>query len=417
MQTALAAHIKDSALGKAADAILRTCVHCGFCNAACPTYQLLGDELDGPRGRIYLIKQLLEGKPAGAKTQLHLDRCLTCRACETTCPSGVRYGELLEIGRELVAHEAPRPLPERLWRALLHQVIPHAARFTPLLRMGQALRPLLPHNLKRRIPAYRKKPAWPSGTGVGASAPGRRAMLVLEGCVQPALAPNINAASARVLHRLGVDLKVAPGSGCCGALSHHLPAKTQAVAFMRRNIDTWWPHIEAGAQAIVTTASGCGVMVKDYGRLLQDDPQYAEKAAEVSRRAKDIGEVLATEDIARLRKEIVPRVGTRKIAFHTPCTLQHGQKLNGLVEEILRGLGFILTAVPDAHLCCGSAGAYALLQRQLSQELRTRKVAALRSGDPETIATANIGCLVHLQAGSEIPVRHWIELVDGALDG
>lgn len=418
MQTALADFVKNTAQGRTADAILRACVHCGFCNAACPTYQLLGDELDGPRGRIYLIKQVLEGRPATARTRLHLDRCLTCRACETICPSGVRYGELLDIGRELVERQTVRPFWDRLRRALLGRIIPHPARFTPLLRLGQALRLLLPATLKRRIPAYVKKTPWPSGAS---KTQPPRSMLLLDGCVQPSLAPNINAATARTLRRLGIHLQVAPASGCCGALSHHLPAPADATAFMRRNIDAWWPYVEAGAEAIVTTASGCGVMVKDYGRLLADDPQYAVKAMEIARRTKDIGEVLTAEETNRLRSRthgrIKPGATTRKIAFHAPCTLQHGQKLNGVVEPLLRQLGFMLTPVADAHLCCGAAGTYTLLQRKLSQELLARKLTALQAGGAECIVTANIGCLTHLQTRARIPVRHWMELVDATLDG
>jgi glycolate oxidase iron-sulfur subunit len=404
MQTSLAKFIKDTPEGREADAILRSCVHCGFCTATCPTYQLLGDELDSPRGRIYLIKQLLEGQPVTERTQLHLDRCLTCRACETTCPSGVRYGQLVDIGRGLMEERVRRPWHERLQRRTLRALLPHRARFTPLLRLGQAVRPLLPARLRRKIPLRQHAEAWPAAHHA-------RRMLVLDGCVQPGIAPNINAATARVLDRLGVSLLRPEGGGCCGAVSYHLAAHAEGLAYMRRNIDAWWPHIEAGAEAIVITASGCGVQVKEYGHLLRNDPVYAERAARVSALARDIGEVLAAEDLGTLKsRRTAPR-----IAFHSPCTLQHGQKLDGVIERVLRELGFALTPVPDAHLCCGSAGTYSLLQPELSQRLLHNKVTALQSGGPQLIATANIGCLTHIQSASALPVRHWIELVDEAL--
>lgn len=401
MQTALADFIRDTRAGREADAILRTCVHCGFCNATCPTYQLLGDELDGPRGRIYQIKQMLEGAEAGATTRLHLDRCLICRNCETTCPSGVRYGELLEIGRELVEHKAPRPGYQRLVRWLIRSIIPYPARFAPLLRLGQWLRPVMPPALRRTIPVRQHAGVWPAARHA-------RRMLVLDGCVQPAIAPDINAATARVLDRLGISLLRASGAGCCGAASHHTSG-TDASDFARRNIDAWWPHIEQGAEAIVMTASGCGVHVKDYGHLLRDDPAYAQKAARVASLTKDLGEIVTRENLAPLQSQV--RRG-RRIAFHAPCTLQHGQKLNGVVEKLLRDLGFVLTVVPESHLCCGSAGTYSILQPAISQQLLRRKLGNLESGTPELIATANIGCLTHLATGSSVPVRHWIELVD-----
>jgi glycolate oxidase iron-sulfur subunit len=398
MQTALADFIKDTTLGREAEKILRTCVHCGFCNATCPTFQLLGDELDGPRGRIYLIKQVLEGAAPTRRTLTHLDRCLTCRNCETTCPSGVRYGRLVDAGRELVEARVARPWHQRLARRLLLAVIPYRGRFTPLLRIGQGLRPLLPRALKNRIPPRQIAPPWPAGVHA-------RKMLLLEGCVQPAIAPGINVAAARVLDRAGITLIRAQGAGCCGAASHHTSDARGALEFARRNIDAWWPHIERGAEAIVMTASGCGVHVKEYGQLLRDDEAYAGKAARVSALTRDIGEILANENVAGLRRAV-----PRTVAFHSPCTLQHGQKLNGVVEKLLRDAGFTLTAVPDAHLCCGSAGTYSILQPALARELRDNKLRALESGSPQCIATANIGCLAHLQGASRVPVRHWIEL-------
>ncbi len=401
MQTSIADFIKDTPQGQEADAILRSCVHCGFCLATCPTYQLLGDELDSPRGRIYLIKQVLEGQQPSAKTQLHLDRCLTCRACETTCPSGVQYGRLLDIGRELVEKKVARPLTEQVKRWFIRTLIPYPARYTAVLRVGQMLRSFLPRTFQRRIPLNEKKQPWPIAQHA-------RTMLILEGCAQSAISPNINAAAAQILDKLGITLKRAASAGCCGALSHHLTVPEEALQFARQNINAWWPHIEAGAETIVMTASGCGVFVQEYGELLRDDPDYAEKAAHIAKITKDVSEVLSNEDISRLALKDVQQP---KIAFHSPCTLQHGQKLNGVTEKLLTQLGFTLTDVPDAHLCCGSAGSYSLLQQELSQRLLKQKLEALQSGAPAVIATANIGCLMHLQSQADVPVRHWIELL------
>jgi glycolate dehydrogenase iron-sulfur subunit len=400
MKTSLAAFIKDTDAGREADAILRACVHCGFCNATCPTYQLLGDELDGPRGRIYLIKQVLEGHTPTAATRLHLDRCLTCRNCETTCPSGVRYGRLVDIGRELVERQAPpRRWGDRKLRGLLRSTLLDSRRFSALLKFGRRVRPLLPGALRRAVPAPPAGPSWPTPRHP-------RCMLVLAGCVQPAIAPNINAAAARVLDRLGISLIEAAESGCCGAVSQHTSAPAEALDFARRNIDAWWPHIEVGAEAIVMTASGCGVHVKEYGYYLRNDPAYAAKAERIAASVRDIAEILRDQDLAKLS---VSR--SSRIAFHSPCSLQHGQQLGGVVEEILQRTGFTLTNVPDAHLCCGSAGTYSILHPRLARRLRNNKVAALTRDRPDVIATANVGCLTHLQAGSDIPVRHWIELL------
>lgn len=401
MQTTLIASLLNTPAGQEADSILRSCVHCGFCTATCPTYQLLGDELDGPRGRIYLIKQMLEGQPVSGETQLHLDRCLTCRACETTCPSGVRYGRLADIGRNIAEQQIDRPLPERVYRRLLRAVIPYASRFGTLLRIGQALRPILPVSLRSKIPTQRQAGDWPAPRHA-------RRMLVLAGCAQSSTTPRTNAAAARVLDRLGISLITAPAAGCCGALSHHLSAEHEARGFMRRNIDAWWPEIERGIEAIVMTASGCGVMVKDYGALLKDDPGYADKAAKVSMLTRDLSEVLAGADLSALRIS----GNQRRIAFHAPCTLQHGQKLTGTVEDLLNRLDFTLVEVQDSHLCCGSAGSYSLLQPELSQRLRDNKLDALQAQRPELIATANVGCQLHLAGASDVPVLHWVELLD-----
>ncbi len=406
MQTRLADFVRDTPHGEEADAILRSCVHCGFCNATCPTYQLLGDELDGPRGRIYLIKQMLEGQPAGAITRRHLDRCLTCRNCETTCPSGVQYGRLIDIGRDLLERLSPRPLPERLARAALRRTLSAPGVFRPLLQLGQSVRGVLPGALRTHIPPSMPSRVQPATTGEGRL---DRRMLVLQGCVQPALAPETNAAATRVLARLGIELVAAPGAGCCGAIDQHLAAAEAARAAMRRNIDAWWPYVEAGVEAIVMTASGCGSLVKDYGHHLRDDLAYAEKAARVSALTRDLGEILAREDLSGLRAG-----PPRRIAFHPPCSLQHGQRVRGVIEGILAGLGHELLPVDEAHLCCGSAGTYSLLQPELAGRLRARKLANLNARGPERIATANIGCQSHLAAASDVPVVHWIRLLDTA---
>lgn len=402
MQTNLADAFLDTSTGREADAILRSCVHCGFCTATCPTYQLLGDELDGPRGRIYLIKQVLEGQPATAKTQLHLDRCLTCRSCETTCPSGVQYGHLVDIGRAVVEQQVGRSWREKLLRSMLRAVIPHRQRFSALIKLGRLVRPVLPAAMQGKIPPAQPAGAWPAPRHA-------RKMLVLQGCAQPATTPLTNAAAARVLDKLGVSLLEINTATCCGALSHHLNAEQEAQDFARRNIDAWWPHIMTGAEAIVMTASGCGVMVKDYGHFLRHDPDYAEKAQQVSALTRDLTEILMQEDLSRLALR-----ATGPVAVHAPCTLQHGQQLTGVLEQLLCRAGFELTTVPDAHLCCGSAGTYSILQPELSQQLLQQKLTALTSGKPVQIVTANVGCQLHLASKSSLPVRHWIELFDGA---
>ncbi|MFQ5995358.1 MAG: glycolate oxidase subunit GlcF [Acidiferrobacterales bacterium] len=403
MQTDLADFIKDTPEGREANAILRACVHCGFCTATCPTYQLLGNELDGPRGRIYLIKQVLEGHEPTTRTQMHLDRCLTCRACETTCPSGVKYGRLADIGRRVVEEKTRRPLAQKIQRRVMRAILPHESRFTPLLKLGRLVRSLLPGALRGSITRAQTPGDWPEPRHA-------RRMLVLDGCVQPGLAPRINAATARVLDHAGISLVRAQGAGCCGALSYHLTAQAEGLDFMRRLIDAWWPHVESGVEAIVTTASGCGVVVKEYGHLLRNDERYADKAARIGSMTRDIAEVLANTDVSPLKRP------TRKVAFHSPCTLQHGQKLNGVVEELLQKCGFELTPVADAYLCCGSAGTYSILQQRLSGRLLANKLETLESGAPEQIVTANIGCLVHLQSRAQVPVTHWIELLDVSSD-
>ena len=406
MQTNLADFIKDTREGHEADAILRSCVHCGFCTATCPTYQLLGDELDGPRGRIYLIKQVLEGKKPTAKTQLHLDRCLTCRNCETTCPSGVKYGRLIDIGRKVVEDQVPYSFSQKLKRTALKELLPRKWLFTPAMKTGQLFRPLLPQSLQNKVPRRENAGSWPSRSHA-------RKMLLLDGCVQPAMSPNINAATARVLDALGVQLVVAPKAGCCGAIRHHLNDHDAALNDMRRNIDAWWPLVQAGAEAIVMTASGCGATVKDYGHLLEADPAYAEKAAVISSLTKDLSEIMPAFE-AELEGKLNGKIAKR-VAYHPPCTLQHGQQIRGKVEGVLRAVGVDVQLCGDSHLCCGSAGTYSVMQPELSYQLRDNKLAKLAETKAEMIVSANIGCLTHLQSGTDTPVKHWIELIDSAL--
>ncbi|HQS32498.1 glycolate oxidase subunit GlcF [Polaromonas sp.] len=405
MQTNLAPAFKNTPDGLEAEAILRKCVHCGFCTATCPTYQLLGDELDGPRGRIYLIKQVLEGEMPTRKTQLHLDRCLTCRNCETTCPSGVQYGHLVDIGRKIVDERVPRPAGEKALRWALKEGLP-SPMFAPAMKLGQAVRGLLPAALQAKVPA-------PQASGTRPTRSHARKVLMLEGCVQPSMMPNINAATVRVLDAAGIQTLVAAKAGCCGAIKFHLNDHDGGKAEMRRNIDAWWPHVEAGIEAIVMNASGCGVTVKEYGHSLKDDPAYAEKAARISALTRDLSELLP-DLVEPLRAQVAAKAG--QVAFHPPCTLQHGQQLRGGVEKHLGALGFqIKTATNEAHLCCGSAGTYSVLQPTLAYQLRDRKLGHLNEMVPEVIVSANIGCITHLQSGTATPVRHWVELLDEAL--
>ena len=409
MQTNLSAEFKDTPQGQEAEAILRKCVHCGFCTATCPTYQLLGDELDGPRGRIYLIKQVLEGHEPTRKTQLHLDRCLTCRNCESTCPSGVEYGHLVEIGRDIVEARVPRPAGERLVRSVLREGLT-SPLFKPAMKLGQMMRPLLPHSLQNKVPEKAGEDAhrWPQRTHP-------RAVLLLMGCVQPAMMPNINSATARVLDAAGIQTLVADEAGCCGAIRLHLNDREGGLADMRRNIDAWWPTVSAGkVEAIVMNASGCGATVKDYGHALAHDPAYADKARRITELTKDLSELLP--ELVPLLKSKVRRRKVTQLAFHPPCSLQHGQQLRGGVEGALTTLGFdVKLASAESHLCCGSAGTYSVLQPEMAYALRDRKLAHLEPLKPQTIVSANVGCIQHLQSGTQTPVRHWVEVVDEAL--
>ncbi|MBK7459700.1 MAG: glycolate oxidase subunit GlcF [Rubrivivax sp.] len=413
MQTNLSPEFKGTRDGEAAEAILRKCVHCGFCTATCPTYQLLGDELDGPRGRIYLMKQVLEGGEVTRSTQLHLDRCLTCRNCETTCPSGVDYGHLVDIGRKIVEERVQRPAGEKAVRWLLKEGLT-SPLFAPAMKMGQLVRPLLPAALKHKVPA----PAAPRA-GVWPQRQHARKVLMLAGCVQPAMMPNVNSATARVLDAAGIQTLVAAKAGCCGALRTHLNDHEGGLDDMRRNIDAWWPYVESGeVEAIVMNASGCGVAVKEYGHALAHDPDYAAKAARIGALTRDLSELLP--DMVPALQSQVRHVGgaghARRLAFHPPCTLQHGQQLRGGVETHLRALGFeVSLAGSESHLCCGSAGTYSVLQPTLAYQLRDRKLGHLSALEPQAIVSANIGCIQHLQSGTGTPVRHWVEVLDDAL--
>ncbi len=416
MQTRLSPEFQNSADGREAEAILRKCVHCGFCTATCPTYQLLGDELDGPRGRIYLMKQVLEGGPVTRKTQLHLDRCLTCRNCETTCPSGVEYGRLVDIGRHIVEERVERPAPETALRWVLREGLT-SPLFSPAFKLGQWLRPLLPAALKNKVPPRAGASAhrWPTREHP-------RKVLLLLGCVQPAMLPNINSATARVLDAAGIQTLVADGAGCCGAIRSHGGDRAGGLADMRRNVDAWWPQVDSGAvEAIVMNASGCGVTVKEYGHALAADPEYAQRARHIAELTRDLSELLP--DIGpRLKPLLRTKESGRltRLALHPPCSLQHGQQLRGTIETTLAGLGFeVKLASAEAHLCCGSAGTYSILQPDLATQLRDRKLEHLNGHlngvRPQAIVSANIGCIQHLQSGTTTPVRHWIEVLDEAL--
>ena len=410
METHLADWLRATPEGLEAEAILRSCVHCGFCTATCPTYQLLGDELDGPRGRIYLMKQVMEGVEPTRETQVHLDRCLTCRNCESTCPSGVQYGHLVDIGRGLVEARVRRPLRERWLRGALREGLTRRWLFSPAMRLGQWVRPALPSGLRAKVPARR-------GPGHRPRRSHARRVILLRGCVQPAMIPAIDGATERVLDALGIQAVVAAKSGCCGAIRQHLNDAQGALDDARRNVDAWWPLLQDGVEAIVVNASGCGALLVDYGHLLRNDPAYAEKAAQVAAKVQDLAVFLATEEsklaaLAQARAEAAP---ARRLVFHPPCTLQHGQQVRGKVESLLTACGATLQPVQESHLCCGSAGTYSVLQPALSQTLRDRKLGHLTAGEPEMVLSANIGCLTHLQSGTALPVRHWIEWMDQAI--
>jgi len=428
VQTQIPAALADDPRVIEIEAILRKCVHCGMCLATCPTYTLLGDELDSPRGRIYQIKQVVEGHAPTADTLEHLDRCLTCRNCETTCPSGVKYGHLIDAGRSIVEEQVGRPFAQRLMRRALLTVLPHPGRVGPLVRMGQSVRGLLPAALRGSVPVRQRPGTWPAARHA-------RRLVVLEGCVQPSMTPATNAAAARVLDACGVSLVRAAKAGCCGAVPYHLNEQDDALDHMRRNIDAWWPLVQGegeeggdGAEpafGVLATASGCGVMLKEYGHALAADPAYADKAARLSALSMDTVEAVRAA-LGALDEDALDTVRTRaaalgRVAFHPPCTLQHGQRLAGVTEGLLRRLGFSLTKVRDSHLCCGSAGTYSIFQPDIARRLRDNKVAAIEADEPDIVATANIGCQLHIGQGLEASggkaVVHWIELVDRVMVG
>jgi len=414
METTLAPEFAGTREGLAAQKILLRCVHCGFCTATCPTYQILGDELDGPRGRIYMIKQMVEGAPVTRETQIHLDRCLTCRNCETTCPSGVEYGKLVDVGREMVEARVKRPLKERLMRSALKAGLT-SPLFAPAMRLGQMVRPVLPKALAAKVPQYRAPGAIPTRQHA-------RKVILLKGCVQPAMLPGIDAATRRLLDALDISSQIVESSGCCGAIKTHLADSAGGKRSAQINIDAWWPEVEAGrVEAIVVNASGCAVMVKDYGHLFEEDPEYSEKAKRIAALAKDPVELLESL-LPKLQEKVVASGAQAKagamgnrVAFHPPCTLQHGMKIRGAVEKLLKALGAELVPIADSHLCCGSAGTYSVLQPTLSGELKQRKLTSLQAHQPEVILSANIGCITHLQSGTQTPVRHWVEWVDERL--
>jgi glycolate oxidase iron-sulfur subunit len=403
VQTTLHRKFVDRPGASEVEAILRSCVHCGFCNATCPTYLELGDERDGPRGRIYLIKNLLETGNASANSRRHLDRCLTCRACETTCPSGVAYGRVADFGRAVLEQQLPRPWREWLRRRALRLIVPHRRRFGALLTLSQWTRPVLPASLRSKIPQRQSRRPGPATHH-------RRKVVLLDGCAQAAATPNTNDAAIRVLDRLGISAQRVPRAGCCGALSYHLSAADEARRMIRRNIDTLLPEIRGGAECIVSTASGCGAMLKDYGHIMADDPEYAGAATEVAESVVDLSEFLWQEDLSPLQS-----TGNGSVALHCPCTLTHSLGASDKLRSVLQRVGFDLTATRDDHLCCGSAGSYSILQPDMSRRLRDKKLAALLAGQPHQIVTANVGCQLHLATGSQVGVSHWIELLDQAL--
>ena len=399
MQTAISPKFSKSSIGIEADAILRKCVHCGFCNATCPTYQLLGDELDGPRGRIYLMKQLFEGEQVTNEINLHLDRCLSCRNCETTCPSGVEYSKLLELGRETLAVSHRRGFIQSRSRALIAGILRHQVLFKTLIKIASPFRSILPKILRNKIPKESKQTlTWPDNEHP-------RKMIVLAGCVQGFLAPDTNIAAARVLSEYGISLIEIAGAGCCGAVDLHTTDEHQARKVARKLIDIWVPYLDM-AEAFIMTASGCGVTVKEYPHLFRHEPGYLEKAKNIAAKTFDLCEILEQE------LEEIPnsKYQGKQIAFHAPCTLQHGQKLGGRVENILTKVGYELAPVKDSHLCCGSAGTYALFQPDISAKLKRNKLTALYKHNPDVVCTANIGCQLHLSVDGQ-EVKHWIELL------
>jgi len=400
VQTNLDPRFQKTRDGAIVESILRKCVHCGFCNATCPTYQLRGDELDGPRGRIYQMKQFFEGVAPNADMLRHLDRCLTCRSCETTCPSGVNYSQLLEIGRTAIEQELPRSWRDKLVRKAIVRFINCGWLFTSCLRVAQVFSVLLPPKMKQLIPVRQQAVKRSKRSH-------QRKVLMLEGCVQPGLAPNTNACAVNLLDRFGIEVIRISAQHCCGSAAMHTSEQAFGLRQAKHLIDIWWPYVDAGIEAIVISASGCGVTIRDFGRLLADDPHYAEKAQRISQLSCDLVELIETEQDQISRSEH----SSKRVAVHTPCTLQHGLGINQRIERLLKLAGHEICRVKDAHLCCGSAGTYSMLQPVLSDQLRENKLQALMIDDPEVIVSANIGCQIQLSRGSPVVVRHWIELL------
>ncbi len=406
MQVNLTEKYRLQPYAKEAEDILRRCVHCGFCNATCPTFQLLGDELDGPRGRIYLIKQVLEGASPTTSSRKHLDRCLTCQSCETTCPSGVHYSRLLETGRQIHDEVLSRPLKEKWLRIALRKILLNPLLFRALLTVGHGFSFLLPKNLKKKLPPLGKAQIDESEK----TAPSKqsRTLIMLRGCAQQVCAPEINQSARKIFNQLGFNVIESTADKCCGALSQHNDATEEARELARRNIDAWWPLLQQGAEAIVLTTSGCATMVREYGHILADNDSYADKARRVAEVCRDPVEILE-EFSHRLGK--IPGVANN-ISYQVPCTQQHGLRIRGRVEALLSNAGFALASQHIGHLCCGSAGSYSVMQPALSSQLKTNKLEDLSKHSPALIATGNIGCLLHLQSGTDIPVRHWLQLID-----
>ena len=400
--------------------ILRTCVHCGFCTATCPTYVLLGDELDSPRGRIYLIKDMLENaRPASERVVTHIDRCLSCLSCMTTCPSGVHYMHLVDHARRYIEETYTRPWPDRLVRAMLAAVLPRPGLFRLALRagrLGRPLRALLPERLAGMLALAPRSLPSPSAVDrpqvFKAEGTRRQRVALLSGCAQQVLAPEINEATIRLLTRHGVEVVVAEGAGCCGALVHHMGREAQALAAARANIDAWEREREReGLDAVVINASGCGTTIKDYGFMLREDPEYAETAARIAALAKDVTELFASLELKTdgAGRDLV-------VAYHSACSMQHGQKITTLPKDLLQAAGFTVKDIPEGHICCGSAGTYNLLQPELAGQLRARKLANVARVLPDVIATGNMGCMVQLADGVA-PIVHTVELLDWATGG
>lgn len=399
MQTTIHSTFANSGDAQSAEKILRSCVHCGFCNATCPTYLELGDERDGPRGRIYLIKQFLESGEVSRTSQRHLDRCLGCLACETTCPSGVEYGVLLDIGRDMIDQRVDRPLHQRFTRRLLRLIVPKRTIFAVLLRVGHVLRRILPSRIRAIVPSrQRKMPI--------IAAKHTRKVVLLDGCVQAAATPNTNAAASRVLDTLGISTVRVPAVGCCGAVSYHLTAHGEARDTFIRNIDALIPLLDSGVEKIVSSASGCTAMLKKYGKVMAEDRGYAELACKVADMTVDLSEMLSDEDTSQFTVE-----GTTPVALHCPCTLTHDLGQAGTLRELMQRCGVNLTQTRDDHLCCGSAGTYSILQPMLGRTFLYNKIDALLIGSPARIVTANVGCQMHISSASPVPVLHWVELL------